>query len=247
MDVGDILSLLGRSGHTDLGSRLEVFQDQTPTALFLCRSSVTLIYDDEIEKVRLEQLAEMLLTFITDELLVQGEVNLMGGDGTGIVFTDVDLMGDLFQRGKILLDRLIDQNIAVCKVEDLTLHPALKQAVHDLERGIGFTRAGGHNQEQTILPFGNRVNCAIDCYSLIITGRIGVLATVVRLLLSRLLLRCHAGLQLVASDQFLFAGELIQTELTLHTGQEVMLSKTITVGAVRERKVEHLRIRHSLL
>ena len=40
---------------------------------------MTLIHDDEIEKVGLEELAEMLLAFITDELLVQREVNLMGG------------------------------------------------------------------------------------------------------------------------------------------------------------------------
>lgn len=68
---------------------------------------VTLVHDDEVEEVRCKQLAEMLLVIIAHQLLVQGEIHLVGDDGTFIVLGYIDFVGDLFQRGKILLDGLI--------------------------------------------------------------------------------------------------------------------------------------------
>ena len=49
----------------------------------------------------------MPLVIIAHQLLVQGEIHLVGDDGTFIVLGYIDFVGDLFQRGKILLDGLI--------------------------------------------------------------------------------------------------------------------------------------------
>lgn len=72
----------------------------------------------------------------------------MRGDGAGVIFAYVDFMGDLLQRGKVLLDRLIHKNITVSKVQYLSRHAALQQAVNNLEGGIGLAGTGDHNQRR---------------------------------------------------------------------------------------------------
>ena len=49
----------------------------------------------------------------------------MGSNGASVIFGNVDLMNHLFQGGKVLLNGLIHQNIAVSQIEDLFLHIAL--------------------------------------------------------------------------------------------------------------------------
>ena len=58
----------------------------------------------------------MLLIIVTDKLLIQGEIHLMGGNGATVIFGEVDLMDNLLQRCEILLDRLVNQDIPVCQV-----------------------------------------------------------------------------------------------------------------------------------
>ena len=78
----------------------------------------------------------------------------MGSDRTLIVLCYVDFVGDLFQWGKILLDRLIHQNVPIGQVEDFALHAALQHPVHDLEGSIGLACAGGHHQKNPLLSPG---------------------------------------------------------------------------------------------
>ena len=78
--AGYILCLLRRSGHAYLGSCLEVFQHPAPLALFFSRSTVALIYDDEVEELRLKQLLKMRHVIIAYHLLIKGEVYLIGRD-----------------------------------------------------------------------------------------------------------------------------------------------------------------------
>ena len=60
----------------------------------------------------------MLLVIISHQLLVQREIYLVGCDGIGVVIFDIDFVNGFLQRGKVLLDGLIHQHIAVCQVEN---------------------------------------------------------------------------------------------------------------------------------
>ena len=71
----------------------------------------------------------------------------MRSDGILIILGNIDLMNDLFQRRKVLLDRLIHKNIAVSKVKDLSFQPTSQQTINNLKSGICFPRTGRHNQQ----------------------------------------------------------------------------------------------------
>ena len=88
----------------------------------------------------------MLLVIVAHQLLIQREIDLVGSDGALIIFGHIDFVGDFFQRGKILLDRLIHQNVPVSQVKNLPLHTALQHPVHNLKSGIGFACSCCHNE-----------------------------------------------------------------------------------------------------
>ena len=50
--IGNILGFLGRGGHADLGCTAEVFQNLAPTAFLFGRTTVTLVYDDQVKEIR---------------------------------------------------------------------------------------------------------------------------------------------------------------------------------------------------
>ena len=208
---------------------------------------MALVYDNQVEEVGGKQFAEMLLVIVTHQLLIQGEVHLMRGNGAFIVFRHIDFMSHFFQRGKILLDRLIHQNITVSKIKDFSFHTALQHPIDDLEGSIGLAGASGHNQQNPLLSPCNGVHGTVDGITLIISGRVGVLAGIVGLLQYGLLLRRQAGFLLIPGDQFLLCGELIQTKFPLLSGQKIMFHKPIPVGAVRKRHIQHFGIGHGLL
>ena len=144
---------------------------------------MTLVHDNQVEEVRREQLAEMLLVIVAHQLLIQREVNLVGRDGAFVIHRHVDFVGNLLQRGKVLLDGLVHQNVPVRQIQDFSLHAALQKPVHDLEGGIGLARAGGHDQKKPLLPPGDGIHRAVDGVALVIARRVGVLAGIVGLLL----------------------------------------------------------------
>ena len=208
---------------------------------------MALIYNDEVEEVRQKQLTEMLPIIVTHQLLIQGEIHLVGGDGIPVVLRHIDLVDDLFQRGKILPNRLIHQNVSVGQVENFSLHAAFQQAVHDLKSGICFARAGSHHQKNPLLSPYNGVHCAIDGIALIVTGRIGVLAGIVGLFQHRFLRRRQAGFPFIPGDQLLFGREVVKAKFSFLSGKKIMLHKTVSIGAVCKRHVQHLCIGHGLL
>ena len=93
-------------------------------------------------------LGTLVFTFlIASQLLVKGEIDLVGCDRGGVIFCEVDLVDNLLQRGKVLLNGLIHQYISVGKIQDLAFHAALQQPVHNLKGRVGLSCAGGHNQQ----------------------------------------------------------------------------------------------------
>ena len=208
---------------------------------------MTLVHNDQIEEIRREQLAEVFLIIVTHQLLIQGEVHLVGCDGALIVLGNVDLVRHLLQRREVLLNRLIHQDVAVSQVKNLALQAALQKTIHNLECCISLACTGSHDKQQTILPLGNGIQCAVDGNALIIARRIGSLTAIVGLFDNGFLRRRQGRLRLIAGNQLFFRRELIQAKLTLCTCEKIMLGKTIAIGAEGERNIQHLRISHGLL
>ena len=76
---------------------------------------------------------------------------------------------------------LIHQHVTVGQVQDFLFDIAFQQAINDLESRIGFARSGGHDQKNPLLTAGDGVQRAVHGHALIISGRIGGLAGIVRL------------------------------------------------------------------
>ena len=247
VQIGNILGFLGGGRHTDLGGRLEIFQNPAPAAFLFSRASVTLIHNDQIKEIRLKQFTKMLLIVIPYKLLIQREIHLVGGNGTWIILCHIDFVNRLFQWSKVLHDGLIHQNIAICQIEHLSLHSTFQQAVDDLKCGIGFSSTGGHDQQQSLLAAGDGIYCAVDGDPLVIPGRIGILAGIVRLVDRNFLGARQTGFFFIACNEFRFCGEFIQTKLPLCPRKKIVLGKPVSVGAERKRQIQHFGILHRLL
>ena len=77
---------------------------------------MTLVDDNEVEEVRPEEFAEALLVVLAEELLVEREVDLVRCDRRAVVGRVVDLVDDTGERPEILLDGLVDEDVAVGQV-----------------------------------------------------------------------------------------------------------------------------------
>ena len=87
---------------------------------------MALVYNDKIKEIRRKQPGEMLLIIVPDKLLIQRKIDLVRGDGVLFVLCHVDFVDYLFQRGKVLLNGLVNQNVAVREVKHFALHAALE-------------------------------------------------------------------------------------------------------------------------
>ena len=208
---------------------------------------MALIHDDQVKEVRGEQFAEVLLIVVSHQLLVEGEVHLVGGDGAGVIFGHVDLVGNLLQRGEVLLDGLVHQDVAVRQIEYLALHAAFQKPVDDLKGGIGLAGSGGHHQQQPLLAPGDGVHRPVDGNPLVVPGRISVLAGIVRLIDHSFLGRAESRLLLEPGNQFRLCGEFIQAEFPLCAGEKVVLGKAVSIGTERKGQVQHPGVLHRLL
>ena len=112
---------------------------------------MALVHDDEIKEVRIKELAVMFLVVVPDQLLIQGKIDLVRCDRIFLIFCEVDLMYDLLKRCKVLLDRVVDQVITVCEVQDLPLYSAREKPVHDLKSGIGLSGSCCHDEQDPVL------------------------------------------------------------------------------------------------
>jgi hypothetical protein len=63
--------------------------------------------------------------------------------------------------GEVLLHGLVDQDVAVGQEQDAFLGLGLPQPPDDLEGGVGFAGAGGHDQQHALLPLGDGFDGAL--------------------------------------------------------------------------------------
>ena len=164
---------------------------------------MALINNNKIKKIRLKQFCQTGYSFIfqfrvtaairrTGKLLVQREIHLVGSDSSGIVLGEVDLMNRFLQWLKVLVNGLIHQIVAVCKIQDFSFQPTFQKAVNNLECGISFACSGGHYQQNPLLTSCNRFDRSIDGILLIVAGRISALAGIVRLMNDPLFINRYA-------------------------------------------------------
>ena len=208
---------------------------------------MTLVDDDEVEEVRPEEFAEALLVVLAEELLVEREVDLVRCDRRAVVGRVVDLVDDAGERPEILLDGLVDEDVAVGQVEDLLPEARLAQPVDDLEGRVRLARARRHDEQQADLPAGNRIECTVDGDLLIVARRKRALRHIEGLLDDLHLRIRQMALFLEARDELRRARERVERQLALDTRQIVELCKSVAVRAVGEFDIHHLGIRLGLL
>jgi hypothetical protein len=69
---------------------------------------------------------------------------------------------DLTEGREVLLHCLIYEDIAIGEEKNSLFGFGFPQTPNDLKRGIGLARAGSHDEQDALLPLGNRLDGAID-------------------------------------------------------------------------------------
>jgi len=168
-------------------------------------------------------------------------------NGYRVVFGEVDFMDCFFQRGEILLNGLVNENVPVGKIQDLFLHTAFQQTIYSLESNIRFAGAGRHDEKNSLLSSRNCIHGAVDSVPLIIARSVGRLAGVVGLVNDLFLLIVETFPGLIPGNQLIVRRELRQGKLSFLPGQKIMLIKSVTIRTVCKRHIQHLRVSHGLL
>ena len=91
-------------------------------------------------------------------------------------------LGHCRAEGAEIVDhRLIDKDVAVGKEEDALLAPGFPQSPDDLKSRVGLAGAGGHDEEDSVLAFGNGFYCCVDGVRLVVARRFA--AAIVKIIL----------------------------------------------------------------
>ena len=125
---------------------LEVFQYLAPVAIILGTATMALVHNHQIKELGLEKLCVVFGSFLTYQLLVEGEIDFVSCIGILLILLIAHLMDGVVQRLEILLNRLVYQHVAVGQVEHLLHQARLQQAIDNLEGGIGLSCTCSHYQ-----------------------------------------------------------------------------------------------------
>ena len=223
-DIGYLFRFLRRSRHADLGGAVEVFEYSAPAGILLGTATVTLIDDNKVEEIRLE-CTERLFILITGQLLIKGQIQLIGA----VQLFALDFRHDLCKRLEVLLHGLVDKNVAVSKEQDLFLSAGFPKAMNNLERSISLASAGRHNEENAVLPTGNRINGAVDGDALIVARGLITQLEIVRLGNKLFLLRREMLVADVPLPEIIRRGKLLQHQFTLFAGFHIVFQETVAI------------------
>ena len=155
-----------------------------------------------------------------------------------------------FEGPEVIDHGLVDQDVTVGQKQDalgfgagrVVAPGGFPQAVDDLERGVGFAGARGHDQQDAFLPGRDHLDRAVDgCELVVARGLAGVIVVLGH--------AAHLGRPAlpgaIAAPQFLRRGELIQSDVFLqhaigHRG--VAKHKAVAVARKTERHVQQLGV-----
>lgn len=170
VDVGLILRFPRRGGEPEVGGFGEVVDDFAPGGILVDTAAMTLVDDHEIEEIARELAVDLLPLLRPGDSLVEAEVDFE----ISLDLAVGDLVHHVAERGEILLDGLVHQDIAVGEKEDALLALGLPEAPDDLEGRVGLAGAGGHDQEEALLALGDGFDGAVDGDALVVAGALPV-------------------------------------------------------------------------
>ena len=160
------------SSHSELGGWRKVFQNLAPRAIFARAAAVTLIHDDEVEKVGRVFSVKAGATLVFRQCLIDGEVDLAALNYLPVF----DFRACIAERGKDLILWVVDENIAIGEIENLrtamlsSAVPArIPKLPADLKGDRRFTSPRRHRQKDAALASDDRFDCATDHNLLVIT------------------------------------------------------------------------------
>ena len=181
INIGYIGRFLWRCRHANLRRVLEIIEDSAPAAVGLGRPAMTFVDDDEVKKARVKEFAESFFVIFSKKLLIQGEIYFIGRNSRPVISGIIDFMNDISQGPEVLLNRLVDKDIAVRQIEYLLFEPGFAQTIDNLKSRIGLARTRCHNEQDALLPAGNRTESTVDGDLLIIARRIRIFGHIERL------------------------------------------------------------------
>ena len=174
-DVGGVPRLLRRGGEADLGRGGEVLKDLAPGRIVRRAAPMALVDHDQVEEAGREPAIGFLIFLGAGDCLVEAQIDLVGGIDAVDTAAALDGLGARGQLGhrsaegaKVVDHRLVDQHVAVGKEQDALPVTSLPQPPDDLEGGVGLARAGGHDEQDPILPFGDGFDRGVDGGDLVV-------------------------------------------------------------------------------
>ena len=194
---------------------------------------MTLVHNNEIE-VFCRNLSKMFLVILSDHLMIESEVYLVGCNLAQTFFVGkIHFVNGFFKWCKVLQNTLVNKNISVSQIQDSLFKVRAEQAIDNLKSGVCFACAGSHKEQQSLLSSGDCFNGHVYCVSLIVSWRVRALRRIVRLRDNFLF---HIGnalaavqLSVISRHKHLLSWKFLQCNLLLLSGQEVMLIESISV------------------
>ncbi|MNN23437.1 hypothetical protein D3C81_1368350 [compost metagenome] len=229
-----------------MGGTGEVVENLAPGGVFGGAASVAFVDHHEVEEIAGKLLVDILLFFVAGHGLIQRQVDFVG-------LFDLpfgNLSHRLAEGLEVVVLGLVDEDVAVGEEEDAFLLPRLPQAPDDLEGRVGLAGAGGHDQQDAILPARHGLNGTVDGVHLVVARHAPGAVVVIRGFGLLLAFAAEALPLTVALPQLLGAGELPQAQLgfLLRAGTTaIMEEKTVTVAGEHERQIQRLGITERLL
>lgn len=238
--VGDILGFRGCSGETDVSGGGEVVEDVAPCGILVGAATMALVNDDEVEEIGGGTVCR---SASTPPFLSRPD---KGRDRSRSSSSPRDWRSvhAFAERGEVLLNGLIHENVAVCEEEDELLGLRLPQPPNDLEGGVSLSRACRHDKENALSARCYDRDGPIDGHLLVVVRLFVRRITVVRLGDDAELLGLGEPLPLFVNGPQLFVRRKVINLPRDGLGDSgpVVDEKSVPVGAVR--KTGHRASRH---
>ena len=195
-----------------------------------------------------------LLIPVAIELVIEAKVDLIGGIADTIVevFVEVNLVADVGERGEVVGLCLVDEDIAVGKKEDAMAEATLEKTPDDLEGNKGLSCAGGKDQKDTPLPFGDGLERVRDGAPLITTRRLGFRRTDIVRLAEEASLGGREGVAAVSMGKEALVERLggrkcLHGKFAFLAGEQIVFLERLAVGGIGERGSAKLGVADGLL
>ena len=196
---------------------------------------VAFVDHDQVEEAARELAVDFLIVLRPGHCLVEAEIDLVGGIdtvGTAVALDGLGTRGQLGHRAaegaEVVHHRLVDQDVAVRKEQDAFPVSRLPQPPDDLEGGVSLARAGGHDEQDAILSFGDGLDRGVDRVDLVVARGLVTAALVIVLKDNLLGFRGQALPGAIARPQFRGRRKRVESE--------IRLSRRARAGAVVEHE-----------